>query len=43
MCVYLLNINRIFNDASSTKARISLIDHFLNIARINNIKRVKSQ
>ena len=43
MRVYLLNINHIFDDANSTKTRTSLINYFLNIARIDNIKRAKSR
>ena len=42
MRVYSSNINHIFNDASSTKACILLIDHFLNVARIDNIKHSKN-
>ena len=37
------NINRIFNDANSTKIRTLSIDHFLNVARIDNIKRAKDR
>ena len=37
------NINRIFNDASSTKTRTLLIDHFSDVARIDNIKRARNQ
>ena len=43
MHVYLSNINRIFDNASSTKTRILLIDHFLNVARIDNIKHAKNR
>ena len=42
MHVYSLNINHIFNDASLTKTRTSSINYFLNVARINNIKRAKN-
>ena len=37
------NINRIFNDANSTKTRTSSIDHFSNVARIDNIKHAKNR
>ena len=43
MRVYSLNINYIFDDANSTKIRTSLINHFLNVAHINNIKRAKDR
>ena len=43
MHAYSLNINRIFDDANSIKTRILLIDHFLNVTRIDNIKRAKNQ
>ena len=43
MRIYLLNINRIFNDASSIKTRTLLIDYFLNVARIDNIRRIKDR
>ena len=42
MRVYLLNINRIFDDASSTKARTLSIDHFSNVVRIDNIKHARN-
>ena len=43
MPVFLLNINRIFNNASLTKTRTLLIDYFSNVARIDNIKRAKNR
>ena len=42
MRICLLNINRIFDDASLIKTRISLINHFSNVARIDNIKRARN-
>ena len=43
MHVYSLNINHISDEVNSMKARTSLIDHFLNIARIDNIKHAKDR
>ena len=37
MRVYLLNINRIFNDANSTKTCTSLINHFSHVTFIDNL------
>ena len=36
-------IDYIFNNANLTKTRILLINYFLNIARIDNIKRAKNR
>ena len=43
MRAYSLNINRIFDDANLTKIHTSSINHFSNVARINNIKRAKNR
>ena len=43
MRVYLSNIDRIFDDANSMKTRTSSINHFLNVARIDNIRRAKNR
>ena len=43
MRIYSLNINHIFDDANSTKTRTLLINHFLNIVYIDNIKRAKNR
>ena len=41
MRIYSLNINCIFDDANLTKIRTSLINYFLNVTRIDNIKRYR--
>ena len=43
MRVCLLNINHIFDDMNLTKARTLLINHFLNVTRINNIKHTRNR
>ena len=43
MRVYLSIINYIFNNVSLTKTHTLLIDHFLNIARIDNIKCARNR
>ena len=42
MRVYLLNINCIFDNINLTKIYILLINHFSNVADIDNIKRAKN-